>query len=178
MQFRLLLAIALFPSLTFTVRAEDPSTFDVGALKFQRPATWEWVPVTSPMRKAHLKIAGKEKDQAADITFFHFGPGMGGSVDDNVKRWFGQFTSKEGAAKTEPQQIGTAKVTVVTTHGAFRSGMPGGPTTTLNDYGLLGAIIENPGGDVFVKMTGPQSLIQEQHAAFIAFITSAVAPKK
>ncbi|MDB6152464.1 MAG: hypothetical protein JWL90_917 [Chthoniobacteraceae bacterium] len=178
MHLRSILAAALLTVAFTDVRADDPATFDVGALKFQRPASWSWIPVNSPMRKAQLKIAGKEKDQAADITFFHFGPGSGGGVDANAKRWIAQFQSKEGAAKVEPQQINGTKVTVVSTEGAFNSGMPGGPTTTLSDYGLLGAIIENPEGDVFVKMTGPAALVKEQHKAFMDFIASAVAPKK
>ncbi|MES2569346.1 MAG: hypothetical protein V4710_04745, partial [Verrucomicrobiota bacterium] len=167
--------------LTFAfanLRAEDPTTFDVGAVKFQRPATWSWVPVNSPMRKAQLKIAGKEKDQVADITFFHFGPGMGGGVQANANRWLGQFQSKEGVSKVEPQQIAGAKVTLVSTEGTFSSGMPGGATTPLPDQALLGAIIENPEGDVFVKMTGPAALVKEQRKAFLDFIASAVAPKK
>jgi hypothetical protein len=172
------LLAAAFLSLNAALFAQAPSTFEVGALKFERPSTWDWVPVSSPMRKAQLKISGKEADQSAEITFFHFGPGMGGGVEANAKRWIGQFESKEDVAKIEPQQVGTAKVTLVTTEGSFRSGMPGGPTTTLSDYALLGAIVENPDGDVFIKMTGPASLVKAQRAAFLDFIAHAVPVKK
>ena len=177
MHFKPLLAAALL-SLNTALFAQDPSHFEVGALKFERPSTWAWVPVNSPMRKAQLKISGKEADQSAEITFFHFGPGMGGGGDANAKRWIGQFESKEDVAKIEPQQVGSAKVTLVTTEGVFRSGMPGGPTTALNDYALLGAIIENPEGDVFIKMTGPAALVKSQRTAFLDFIASAVPVKK
>ncbi len=176
MHFRSILAAALLTVSFSGLRAEDPATFEVGALKFQRPASWSWIPVNSPMRKAQLKVTGK--DQAADVTFFHFGPGMGGGIDANAKRWIAQFQSKEGAAKVEPQEINGTKVTLVSTEGAFNSGMPGGPTTTLPDYALLGAIIENPEGDVFVKMTGPAALVKEQRQPFLDFIASAIAPKK
>jgi hypothetical protein len=178
MHLRSILAAALLTLSLSSLRAQDPATFEVGALKFERPATWSWVPVSSPMRKAQLRIAGKEKDQAADITFFHFGPGMGGGVESNANRWVAQFESKEGAAKIASEQIGGVKVTLVTTEGTYRSGMPGGPATELADYALLGAIIENPEGDVFVKMTGPAALVKEQHKAFLDFIGSAVSPKK
>jgi hypothetical protein len=174
-----LLAAACCLTLSFSaLRAEDPATFEVGALKFSRPATWTWVPVSSPMRKAQLKIAGAD-GQSAEVTFFHFGPGMGGGVAANATRWTSQFQSKEGVAKIEPQEIGGAKVTLVSTEGTFNSGMPGaGSTTPLENYALLGAIIENPEGDVFIKMTGPAALIKEQKKAFLDFIASAVAPRK
>jgi hypothetical protein len=178
MHLRSILAAALLTVAFTDLRADDPATFEVGALKFQRPASWSWIPVNSPMRKAQLKIVGKEKNQAADITFFHFGPGQGGGVDANAKRWIAQFQSKEGAAKVEPQQINGAKVTLVSTEGSFNSGMPGGPSTTLPDYALLGAIIENPEGDVFVKMTGPAALVKEERKAFLDFIGSAAVAKK
>ena len=157
-------------------RAEDPATFDVGGLKFTRPADWKWVEVSSPMRKAQLQVPGTPL--GADITFFHFGTGGGGDVDANVKRWLGQFKSAEGAQKIEPQQIGGTKVTLVTTEGTFSSGMPGGPTTALESQALLGAIIEGAEGNVFVKMTGPAPLVQSSRPKFLEFITAAVSTKK
>ena len=177
MHFRSLFFASLL-ALSNLAHAEAPATFEVGSLTFARPSAWTWVPVTSPMRKAHLKVTGKEKDQTADITFFHFGPGMGGGVEANAKRWLGQFTAQPDASKIEPQEIKGTKVTVVTTVGTFASGMPGGPTEALPNQALLGVIIENPDGDVFVKMTGPAALINEQRAAFMDFIGSAIVPKK
>ncbi len=180
MQFLPLLAAATLATLatSASLQAQDPTSFEVGALKFNRPDAWSWVPVTSPMRKAQLKITGKEKGQVADVTFFHFGAGAGGGVDANAKRWLGQFESKEGASKVDPQDIGGVKVTLVTTQGTFHSGMPGGPLEAIADYALLGAIIENPEGDIFIKMTGPAGLVNEQRKAFLDFIASAVAARK
>ncbi len=158
------------------LRADDPAAFTVGAFTFHRPAEWKWVEVTSPMRKAQLSVPGASA--AADITFFHFGPGGGGGVKANIDRWLGQFHSAEGATKIEPRQIAGAKVTLVSTEGTFSSGMPGGPTTPMNDYALLGAIVEHPEGDVFVKMTGPAALVKETREKFLAFVTTALAAKK
>jgi len=33
---------------------------------------------------------------AAKVTLHHFAGGMGGTVDDNVKRWCGQFADADG----------------------------------------------------------------------------------
>ncbi len=171
-----LLAIALFT--TVSARAEDPATFEVGGLKFTRPADWKWVEVTSPMRKAQLKVPGATAEQSADITFFHFGAGGGGDVASNAQRWLSQFKSPEGASKIEPQEIAGTKVTIVTTEGTFSGGMPGGPAAVVENAALLGAIIESAEGSVFVKTTGPAPLVKGLRAKFIEFITAALPAKK
>jgi hypothetical protein len=171
-----ILALALFSALV--LRAQDPATFEVGGLTFNRPAEWTWVPVTSPMRKAQLKIPGAKPAESADVTFFYFGEGGGGDVQANAQRWVNQFHTPEGAAKIEEQQIGGLKVTMVTTEGTFSSGMPGGATTALENYALLGAIVESKDGNVFVKMTGPAELVKESRKKFVAFLTAAIEARK
>ena len=170
-----LLALALLTLVT--AQAEDPAVFEVGGLKFTRPADWKWVEVTSPMRKAQLKVPGASAEQSADITFFHFGAGGGGDVASNAQRWLAQFKSPAGVSKIEPQEIAGTKVTLVTTEGSFSSGMPGGPAAVVEDAALLGAIVEGTEGSVFVKMTGPAPLVKGLRAKFLEFITAAIPPK-
>ena len=81
------------------------------------------------------------------------------------------------SAKVEKQEIGGANVTLVTTEGTFNSGMPGGPTTPKTNYALLGAIIENKEGDVFVKMTGPAALVKASRQKFLDFLATAFPAK-
>lgn len=169
------LLVALLSALT--LRAEDPATFEVAGLNFTRPADWKWVKVSSPMRKAQLQIPGAKANEAADIIFFHFGPGQGGDVQSNAQRWISQFKSAEGASKIEPLEVRGTKVTLVSTEGTYSSGMPGGPTTPLENQALLGAIIEGPQGSVFVKMTGPAELVKGARERFLAFVNEAL-PKQ
>lgn len=171
------LAVSLFLLVAFA-RGEDPATFSVGAFSFSRPAAWSWVPVTSPMRKAELKVPGADASQSADITFFHFGAGQGGDIQANTQRWLRQFESKPGTEKTALLDAGATKITLVTTEGTFHSGMPGGPSTPVPDQALLGAILENPDGNVFVKMTGPIALVNTTRQQFIDFVTAAAATAK
>lgn len=170
-------ALSLFASLLLLVatiaRGEDPTTFAVGGLSFQRPAEWQWVPVTSAMRKAQLKVPGAAGKEAAEITFFHFGSGQGGDLQANAQRWLRQFESKEGASKVDWKEMGGRKVAVVSTEGTFQSGMPGGPTTPMPNYALLGAIIDHPEGNVFVKMTGPLETVKAAERKFMEFVTAA-----
>jgi hypothetical protein len=170
--------LALTFLCAFMARAEDPTTFPVGGLTFSRPADWAWVPVSTPMRKAQLKVPGEKPAEGADITFFYFGAGGGGDVQANAQRWTGQFHGPEGAAKIEEEKVAGLKVTIVTTEGTFSSGMPSGPVTPLENYALLGAIIEDKEGNVFVKMTGPSALVKESRKKFMAFVTAAIEARK
>jgi hypothetical protein len=165
-------------SSALLLRAQDPAAFEVGGLTFDRPADWSWVPVSSPMRKAQLKIPGTKPTESADITFFYFGEGGGGDVKANAQRWVNQFRGPEGAAKIDEQKIGGLNVTIVSTEGTFSSGMPGGPTTAMDNYALLGAIVEGKEGNVFVKMTGPVGLVKESQKKFLAFVTAAIEARK
>lgn len=130
------------------------------------------------MRKAQLKIPGKDGAAAAEIVFFHFGKGQGGDVPSNTQRWLRQFESKEDASKTETQEMNGTQVTLVSTEGTFHSGMPGGPTTAQPNYALLGAILEDEEGSVFVKMTGPTEVVKAAQPQFMEFLKKATAKKK
>ncbi|HEX8296969.1 MAG TPA: hypothetical protein VF593_11745 [Chthoniobacteraceae bacterium] len=158
--------------------AAEPATFEVGGIKFARPAEWAWIEVTSPMRKAQLKVPGTKAGEAADITFFHFGTGAGGDVQANAQRWIGQFKDGHAASKIGWKEIGGTRVTIVTTEGTFNSGMPGGPSTPLENQALLGAIIGKAEGNVFVKMTGPAELVKSSREKFMEFVTAALSTPK
>ncbi len=165
-------------AMAATALAEDPATFKVGAFNFTRPADWQWTPVTSPMRKAELKVPGTAAGEFADITFFYFGSGQGGDVQANTQRWLRQFESKPDAEKTENIDAEGTKVTLVSTEGTFHSGMPGGPTTSVPDQALLGAILENSDGNVFLKMTGPAALVKSLRPKYLDFIKAAAKEAK
>ena len=65
-------------------------------------------------------------------------------------------------------------LTRVRAEGTFSSGMPGGPTTPLKGYALLGIILESPNGDVFIKMTGPGDVVKANAQAFEDLVKSAI----
>ena len=152
--------------------AEQPAELiKVGAFTFTVPDGWKKVAPTSPMRKAQLEVSqGSEK---AEVTFFQFGGDQGGNVADNVARWFAQFPGSEEKRKTETVQAGSVKITFATTEGTFSSGMPGGPTTPMNDYALVGAILENRDGNIFIKMTGPKPIVKSSTDAFKKMVSEA-----
>lgn len=156
--------------------AADSAAFEVGGLKFTKPATWKSVEPSSPMRKAQLSVPNKDGKGDGEVLFFHFGPGNGGGTQANVDRWFGQFAEGKDkiGAKSEEKTIGKTKVVFVRAEGTYRSGMPGGPQTPLSDYGLRGAIIEADGGSIFIRMTAPKALAASAEAEFKAMVEASV----
>src|SRR5688572_13238010 len=106
--------------------AEAPQTFKVGEFSFAPPAGWEGVKVTSPMRKAQLKVTGKD-GKSADVIFFYFGESGGGGTKANVDRWLGQFEEPREKinAKVEENKVNNRTVTYVQAEGTYKSGTPG-----------------------------------------------------
>ena len=156
--------------------AAAPATFKVSEFTFTRPANWEWVEVSSPMRKAQLKVTQPKAQGTADVIFFHFGQGDGGGTKANVERWYSQFKEPKDKinAKSEETTIGKHKVTYVEAEGTYMSGMPGGPQTPMNGYALRGAIIEASQGSVFIRMTGPNDLVKASLPEFKNMVESAL----
>ncbi|MBU3666032.1 MAG: hypothetical protein FGM15_09190 [Chthoniobacterales bacterium] len=176
MRRRTLLALAV-AATALSAQAGEP-VFRAGDFTFTVPAAWKSVEPSSPMRKAELRVPGPEGTGEAGeavITVFHFGPGQGGGVQQNIDRWFGQFdgdNDSKGAA-TAKETIGKVPVTFARARGTFQSGMPGGPTTPLEGQALVGAILESPAGDVYVKMTGPAPTVEKAEPAFVQMIRAA-----
>jgi hypothetical protein len=164
-------SLSLVLLLLLAVVANSAEPVKVGTFSFALPEGWKSVPPASSMRKAQLEITkGSEK---AEVTFFQFDAGQGGNTADNVTRWFDQFSGSDEKRKTETVQSGSIKITFATTEGTFSSGMPGGPTKPMTGYALCGAILEGPNGTVFVKMTGPESVVKASTDAFKKMISEA-----
>lgn len=136
------------------------------------PAGWETAPNPSAMRKATYKIkkaAGDPEDAELSVSQ------AGGSVDQNVQRWIGQFEQKQGEEpKRSERKVGDLKVTTVEVHGTFKSGMPGmGPAEPKTGWALLGAIVETPAGSSwFFKLTGPDKTVTAARADFDKLVDS------
>ena len=163
--------------LAFTVSGTaQTEKFSAGGISFEGPIDWLWQKPTSSMRKAQFVVKNKE-GKAAEVVFFHFGPGGAGGVAANVKRWLGQF--KEPAdqlnAKTVIETINGTKVTYVTAVGTFMKGPPfGGNKVPVPNSGLLGAIVEGKQGAVFIKATGPKAIVKSTEKDLKAMVSKAL----
>lgn len=165
----------LFSSIatSHVLAADAPQTFPVGGLTFTSPTEWTWVTAKSPMRKAQFKV--ETADGAAEVVFFHFGKGQGGSVQANVDRWLGQFAESKDKlnARTEKKTVAGREITYVFAEGTYMSGPPFGQKTPLKNQALIGAIIKNDDGDVFVKMTGLKIITNKAEPTFKKLVESA-----
>jgi len=159
------------------VRAES-----AGGLQWTPPAGWKSEGAL-PMRAATYLVAPAPGDQAgAECAVFFFGAGQGGGIDANLERWKGQFHGSDGkaaAARVGKRTIRGLNVTTVDTSGEY-TGM-GGPMASsprgVPGYRLLGAIVEGPGGNVFVKFTGPAKTMAANQGKFEQLLASFQAVK-
>jgi hypothetical protein len=145
-----------------------------GGIRWTAPASWQ-VGAPQPMRAANYTIPAAPGAEAGGCGVFYFGKGQGGTVDDNLVRWAGQF---EGASAPKKSEITVAgmKVHTIAVSGTYLA--PSGPAMQSQGkkpgWMLSGAIVEAPDGLVFFKSVGPQTTIQKSQADFDAMIKSIV----
>ena len=150
---------------------------NVAGLKWTPPAGWKSSGATS-MRAATYPVAPAPGDSSGgECAVYFFGVGQGGSVQANLDRWQGQFKDPGG-------KLATSKVAKVTIHGlpvttidvsGQYSGMAGPQATTpalVPGYRLLGAIIEGPSGNVFIKFAGPSKTVAANQGRFQQLLDS------
>jgi hypothetical protein len=128
-----------------------------------------------PMRAASYEAPAAEGDkEPGDLGVFYFGADQGGGVERNMKRWVDQFPDvpKDKVRRSQRTENGLLQHIVEIEGGKFESGMPGGPKTPKESYGLLGAIVEAPSGLYFFKLTGPQGTVKRAREPFFKLLAS------
>jgi hypothetical protein len=128
------------------------------------------------MRAATYVLSGAGGETAECAVYF-FGAGSGGSIDANIERWKGQYLGADGKpspAVIKKETVHGLTVTTIESEGNY-TGM-GGPTAKehpeAKGYRLLGAIVEGPGGNVFLKFTGPDKLVAANREKFKQLVGS------
>lgn len=146
-------------------------------VQWMAPASWK-VLAARPMRVATYEVPAAPGAEPGECGVFHFGKGQGGSVEDNLARWAGQFEAA-AAPKKESRTVHGLRVHTIDVSGTFlASGGPMMPSqgTKKPGYRLLGAIVEAPGGLVFFKCTGPAATIGKAHSDFESLVGSLAKP--
>lgn len=169
------IALAIACLLSGPGRAEAEE-FVVGGLNFTAPAGWQRVVAPTPMRKAMFRVPNATGDGA--VTFYHFGPGLGGGPQANIERWRRQFKEPDAQrrARVETKMVGGRKLHLFRGDGTLLSGAPGGAKTEVPGTAFLGAVIEGPNGDVFVRFIAPSPLADTAEAAFRKMVEGASKP--
>jgi hypothetical protein len=151
-----------------------PEEAPVAGVQWSYPDTWTR-DTGRPMRVVTYTIPAAEGDaEAGECGVFYFGEQQGGDIDGNIQRWGAQFEGATQAEKTTSSVDGM-NLTTVRISGTFLA--PAGPMMQSQgkkeNYRLLGAIIEAPGGMVFFKCTGPAKTIDAAQPVFLSMINSA-----
>ena len=142
------------------------------------PPEWKRSEHPRPMRKATYVIPHASSDKEdGELGVFYFGPGQGGGVEANVDRWVKQFpdVKLEDVKRADRSVNGLVAHTVEIESASFNAGSMGMPQPKAEpkaNYGLLGAIVETPGGAYFFKLTGPKATVAAAKAPFDKLIES------
>src|SRR5258708_1260784 len=144
-------------------------------LKWAAPAGWK-TEAARPMRAATYTIPATAGDKdTAECAVYFFGAGQGGGIEMNIERWKGQVVSggKPAAAKTSKRTIHGLSVPTVDASGDYTGrGGPMAEKSVKSGYRLGGAVIGGPGGNVFVKLTGPAKTVAANEQKFEQLLAS------
>jgi hypothetical protein len=134
------------------------------ALRWNDPPRWQRRVPSTPMRAAEYRVPRVGSDaEDAECSIITFGPGQGGSVDDNIDRWVKQLEPTSSAVDKTKRTVNGMTVTRVDVAGTYTPmampGMPSSTTTPRQGQRLVGDIVEAPSGFWYFKMTGPDATV-------------------
>ncbi len=162
---------------TPVLRAEDKKdatdhviSMGDGKLNITAPDKWKRVQPKSRIIEHEFAVPAIEPDkQDGRVTVM----GAGGSVDDNIARWIGQFSADSGESlkpKVDKKTVAGQEVHLVDVAGTFKEAMggpfAGGAVVERPDYRMLAAIIVSKEGNYFVKFYGPAKTVGESAEGF------------
>lgn len=159
---------------------EKPPTevVSIGPVKYEVPKAWKRQAPSNTMRVAQFGIPLADGDQGkVELTVFYFGPDQGGSVDQNIKRWLGQFKPLSEKEKVEKFDVEGLKITQLDASGSYEyKPFPAAPEGELmENWRMLAAVVETPDdGPFFFRMVGPANTIKAQEEAFTAMLKKAM----
>ena len=159
------LAAALACSVALVVVAEEKETREVAVkdIKLTVPKAWKQEEPSNKLRVAQFKIAAAEGDkEPAELVINQFGGG-GGGVDENVKRWIGQFSPKDRKVKVTKGKGSQGEYVLVDATGIYNK--PDGPPFAQKTIPVAGQrmlammLMAGENGSYFLKLTGPEKTV-------------------
>lgn len=178
-------APAAIPAMPEGQDAPDPvaapgemTTGEAAGIGWTVPARWQVQPPRMMREATYLVPKAEGDDESGECAVFFFGQGQGGSVELNLQRWRDQFETESGGPPTLAQRqssINGISVTTVSLAGTYLASM--GPMFQSGaekkpGYKMLGAIVEAPEGNVFLKLTGPENTVLASEGEFQDLLNS------
>jgi len=164
--------------LASTGAAADTVRTEAAGLRFTVPSAWTRVPAPSDVRAAQWRIARADGDgEDAELVLFYFGKGKGGGTQENLDRWYGQFTQPDGrpsrdAAVITIRTVNGLRVTSVDLAGTYRGQMGGGEAAPKPGSRMFAAVVEGDDGPWFFRTVGPAGTVARAKADFDALLGS------
>ncbi len=158
----------------YSTKASEETTTESGgaaaaALVYDTPAGWTEKP-GSLMRDLNFTFGPNGEGECYIARL----PGAGGGLAANVNRWRSQMgasaLTEEEVAALPTRPLFGQPARFVSVDGTFSPGM--GSDQTFPNHRLMGLILASDAGAVFVKMTGPKDLVDQNSAAFDQFVSS------
>lgn len=160
----------------FGLLAASLGADSAAGLRWTMPDGWTSAGA-QPMRAATYTMPAAPGDAAGgECAVFFFGPDQGGGVQENLDRWRGQVLGPDRAPA--PAQVATRtvrglRVTTFDASGMYTAAAgPLAPAQPRSGYRLLGAIVEGPGGNIFVRLTGPATTVAANQQRFEELLAS------
>ncbi|MBH31249.1 MAG: hypothetical protein CMG71_04565 [Candidatus Marinimicrobia bacterium] len=135
-----------------------------------------WIRETpsSSMRLAQFRLPSQDEEaEDAELAVFS---GIGGSVQENLDRWFGQFKQPDGSdskskARVQTFNVGGMNTTIADLTGTFTGGgMPMSQPVEKPEFRLLAAIVEGTAEPYYFKLVGPRITVEHWAETFGRFI--------
>jgi hypothetical protein len=157
----------------------DGRPFKVAGLSFTIPYKWQGRPVENANRAGEWQVPlpHDEDGEGAKVAVFYFGQGIGGGADENITAWKGLVLDPQGnpaAAKVATLTANGLKISVVSIFGTYEQTVeqPGLPPVARPKFGLLGAVVETPQGNIYWQLTGPEALVTAMLPLFNRVVAS------
>jgi hypothetical protein len=170
-----MLAVALVAGMMACSNARP--RVELSGLSFEPEPEWVVVPPASRFRVAQYRLPWDGAE--ADLVVFHFGAQGAAKVEDNIARWRSQVRrarKKLDPAKAEVvhEEYGGIVVDWIDLEGTYVAETFPGSGKHHSDPGfrVLAAVVQTPGGPYYVKMVGPESVVDRWSGSFANLLAS------
>jgi gluconolactonase len=180
-RWKLAALVLLSPVMVAVAFPADEKARDAGAkveetvdvklkdLELRLPKSWSQSDVVNNMRLGTFEVPPVDGDRdKGELTVSSF-PGGGGSVEDNLKRWIGQFEAEGRESVVRMGKAGENAYHIAEISGTYLK--PVGPpiqrkTEPVAGYRMLAVILNLNDKEVyFLKLTGPDATVKAQSEA-------------
>lgn len=167
------LAVTILTGSTNGAELQSDKSINLGEFQLETPAKWERKKPRSRIIQYELSAPPAKGDEIAGrLTIM----AAGGSIEDNIERWYGQFTQPDGKptkyrAELEKKEIAGQTVHLVDISGTYDDKpAPFAEGVQREHFRMLAAIITTDKANIYVKFYGPRKTIAEHEKAFRSMI--------